>query len=87
MEDSEYLSDSQRDDDGQDGDSGQDEQDGQDEESVKTISDPNPQTKRKSPEGAEVTKPQSHKKAKASKDKDIEEEETVTLDALEHALE
>ena len=54
---------------------------------VKTISDPNPPTKRKSPEVAEVTKPQSRKREKASKDKDIEEEATVMMDVLEHALE
>ena len=72
------------DDDGQGGDGGQDEQD---EESIKTISDPNPTTKCKSPEVAEVTKPQSRKKSKASKEKYIEEETTITLDALEQALE
>ena len=43
--------------------------------------------KRKSPEVADVTKPQSCKKEKASKDKDIEEESTITLDALEQYLE
>ena len=41
----------------------------------------------KSPEVVEVTKPQSHKKSKASKEKYIEEETTITLDALEQALE
>ena len=87
LEDSEDLSDSQMDDDSQGGDGGQDEQDEQDEESVKTISNPNPPTKCKSPEVAEVTKPQSRKKAKALKEKYIEEEATVTLDALEQALE
>ena len=61
MEDSEDLSDLQMDDDGQGGDDRQDEQD---EDSIKTISDPNPSTKRKSPEVAEVTKPQSRKKSK-----------------------
>ena len=45
------------DDDGQGGDDGKNEQDEQDEDSVKTISDLNPPTKRKSPEVAEVTKP------------------------------
>ena len=54
LEDSEDLSDSELDGDGQGGDG---EQDKQDEELIKTISDPNPSTKRKSPEVAEVTKP------------------------------
>ena len=70
--------------DSQGGDGGQDEQD---EESIKTISDPNPSTKCKSPEVAEVNKPQSRKKSKASKDKNIEEEATITMDELEQALE
>ena len=87
MEDSEDPSDSQINDNDQGGDSEQDEQDEQDEESVKTITDPTPPTKRKSPEVAEVTKPQPRKKVKASKDKDIEEEASVTMSALEHALE
>ena len=69
---------------GQNGDGGQDDQD---EESCKTLSDPSPSTKRKSPDVAEVNKPQSHKNSKASKDKNIEEDVTITLDELEQALE
>ena len=54
LEDSEDPSDSQINDNDQGGDSEQDEKD---EESVKTITDPTPPMKRKSPEVAEVTKP------------------------------
>ena len=54
--------------------------------SIKTISDPNQLDKRKSPEAEEVTKIQSRKKTKASKDKNIDEEPTLTSEELNQAL-
>ena len=56
------------------------------EESVKTISDPNRPDKCKSPEAEEVTNPQSRKKTKASKGKNIVEEPTLTSEELDQAL-
>ena len=56
------------------------------EDSVKTISDPNRPDKHKSPEAEEVTKPQSRKKTKASKGKNIVEEPTLTSEELNQAL-
>ena len=53
---------------------------------VKTTSDPNRADKRKSPEAEVVTKPQSRKKTKASKDKNIDEEPSLTSENLDQAL-
>ena len=82
-EDSEDLSDSQQDGNDQGGDGDHEEED---EESVNTVSNLNRSTKRKSSEVEEVTKPQSRKKTKASKDKNLDEGVTVTLEELEQAL-
>ena len=59
---------------------------GEEEESVKNISEPNRPDKRKSPEAEEVTKLQSQKKMKVSKDKNIDEEPTLTSEELNQAL-
>ena len=53
---------------------------------VKTLSDPNRPDKRKSPKAEEVTKPQSRKKVKASKGKNIIKEPTVMMEELDQAL-
>ena len=53
---------------------------------VKTISDLDRLVKRKITEAKEVTKLQSHKKTKASKDKNIDEEPTLTSEELHQAL-
>ena len=76
-EDSEDPSDSQQDGDDQGGD-GKHEEEAED--SVRTLSDLNRSAKRKSPEVEEVTKPQSRKKTKASKDKNLDEGVTMMLD-------
>ena len=53
---------------------------------VKTTSDPNRQDKRKTPEVEEVNKTQPQKKAKASKDKNIDDTPGLTSEELDEAL-
>ena len=53
---------------------------------VKIIFDPNRPDKRKSPEVEEATKPQSRKKTKASKGKNIVEDPTLTSEELNQSL-
>ena len=82
-EDSEEQTESQQSESDQGGDNGNEEEE---EDSVKTASDPNRQDKRKRPEPEEVNKPQSRKKAKALKDKNIDEEPSLTSEELDQAL-
>ena len=73
----------------QQSESNQGEDDGNDEEeedSVKTISDPNRPDKHKTLEPEEVNKPQSRKKTKASKDKNIDKEPILTSEELDQDL-
>ena len=61
-----------------------DEGEGQD--SVETTPEPNRQDKRKSPEVEQVDRPCSRKKAKASKEKNIDDPTGLTSEELEDAL-
>ena len=70
----------------QGGDGGNEDEEEEEEDSVKTTSDPNRQHKRKTPEVEEVNKPQSRKKTKVSKDKNIVEEAGLTSEELAQAL-
>ena len=63
---------------------GTDEEEGQD--SIKTTPDPNRKDKRKTPEVEEVDKPQPRKKAKASKEKNIDDTPGLTSEELDEAL-
>ena len=82
-EDSDEQTESQQTESDQGGDGGNEEEK---EDSVKNASDPNRTDKRKSPEVEEVTQPQSRKKTKASKDKNIVEETDLTSEELAQAL-
>ena len=69
------------------GDQGGDDGDEEEaEDSIKIVLDPNWLDKLKSPEAKEVTKPQFQKKMKASKDKNIDKEITLTTEELDQAL-
>ena len=65
---------------------GDDEDEDEEEDSVKTVSDPDRLDKRQSPEAEEVTKPQSRKKAKASKGTNVVEEPAMTMEELDQDL-
>ena len=69
---------------GGDGGNGNDEEEA--DNSVKTTSEPNRKHKRKTPKAEEVNKPQSRKKTKSSKDKNIVEEAGLTSEDLAQAL-
>ena len=82
LEESEEQSESQQSEGDQGGDDGDEDKQ---EDLVKIVSDPNRPDKRKSPEAEEVTKPQSRKKAKASKGTNIIEELAVTIEELDQS--
>ena len=84
LEHSEEQTESQQIDSNQDGEDQTDEDEGQD--SVKTTPNPNRPDKSKMPKVEEQSKPHARKKAKASKDKNIDDTPRLTSEDLDVAL-